>query len=113
MLLQIYFEVKETNAEAFEDMYEKVYIPAMQVQEGYIGSRLLRVFPPAEGEDPGTQYNYQMNLVFDTEENRLKWVASDEHQDAFPKVQALAEGFAAEKYDVVGEDELPYSLEHL
>jgi antibiotic biosynthesis monooxygenase (ABM) superfamily enzyme len=104
MLLQIYFEVKEENAQAFEDMYEKVYIPAMQVQKGYLGSRLLRVFALGEGEETGTQYNYQMNLVFDTEENRLKWVASDEHQDAFPKAKALAEGFAGEKYDVVGED---------
>lgn len=105
MLLQIYFEVNDENAEAFEDMYEKVYIPAMQVQEGYLGSRLLRVFSPDPGES-SIQYNYQMNLVFDTEENRLKWVASDEHQDAFPKAQALAEGFAAEKYNVVGVNRL-------
>ena len=104
MLLQIHFEVKDENAKAFEQMYKDVYIPAMQVQQGYIASRLLKVFPPAEGESASTVYNYQMNLVFDTEENRLKWVDSDEHQVAFPKAQALAESFTAEKFDVVGED---------
>ena len=41
MLLQIYFRVSEANGRAFEEMFEKVYLPAMQVQEGYLGSRLL------------------------------------------------------------------------
>jgi len=103
MLLEIYFEVTDENAQAFEDMYRDVYIPAMQVQDGYLGSRLLRTFPPDAGSD-APKFNYQMTLHFDTEENRLKWVDSDEHQVAFPKAQALSESWDAQKYDVVGED---------
>jgi antibiotic biosynthesis monooxygenase (ABM) superfamily enzyme len=45
-----------------------------------------------------------MNLVFDTEENRMKWVASDEHQVALPKAKELAEDFAWRGFDIVGED---------
>lgn len=107
MLLQIYFRVSEQNAKAFEEMFDNVYVPAMQVQEGYIGSRLLRLFPPelhAEIQARETEFNYQMNLVFDTEENRRKWAASDEHQLAFPKARELAEDVAWRGFDVVGED---------
>ena len=103
MLLQIYFEVTDENARAFEQMYEDVYVPAMQVQDGYLGSRMLRTFP-VEGDFEAPTYNYQMMLHFDTEENRVKWVASAEHQDAFPKAQALSVFWDAQKYDVVGKD---------
>jgi antibiotic biosynthesis monooxygenase (ABM) superfamily enzyme len=103
MLLQIYFEVRDANVQAFEDMYRDVYIPAMQVQEGYLGSRLLKTFEPDGGaEQP--QFNYQMILHFDTEENRVKWVDSDEHQVAFPKAQALSESWDAQKFDMAGKD---------
>ena len=107
MLLQIYFRVSEANGKAFEEMFDNVYVPAMQVQEGYVGSRLLRLFPPelhAEIEARETEFNYQMNLVFDTEENRRKWVASDEHQAAFPKAKELADEVAWRGFDIAGED---------
>ena len=107
MLLQIYFHVNKANGKAFEEMFEKVYMPAMQVQEGYLGSRLLRLFPPdmaSEIQARPTGFNYQMNLIFDTEENRRKWAASNEHQVAFPMAQELAEEVAWRGYDIAGED---------
>ncbi len=107
MLLQIYFKVSEENGQAFEDMFMDVYVPAMQVQEGYLGSRLLRLFPDEIHKEINareTEFNYQMNLVFDTEENRRKWAASDEHQVAFPKAKELAEDVQWRGYDVAGED---------
>lgn len=103
MLLQIYFEVKPENGEAFEEMYRDVYVPAMQVQDGYLGSRLLKTFPH-EGDGEPPTFNYQMMLHFDTEENRVKWVDSDEHQVAFPKAQALSESWDAQRFDVAGSD---------
>lgn len=75
----------------------------MQVQTGYLGSRLLRTFPH-EGDGDAPKFNYQMMLIFDTEENRVKWVDSDEHQVAFPKAQALSESWDAQRYDVAGKD---------
>jgi len=51
-----------------------------------------------------TNYNYQMNLVFDTEGNRRKWAASDEHQEVWPLAQSMVEQVAWRGYDVVGED---------
>ena len=107
MLLQIYFKVNEENGQAFEDMFKDVYVPAMQVQDGYLGSRLLRLFPDEIHKEINareTEFNYQMNLVFDTEENRRKWAASDEHQVAFPKAKELVEDVQWRGYDVAVED---------
>ena len=107
ILLQIYFKVAEDRAAEFEKMYAETYAPALQVQKGYIRSTLLRVYPEevlTALQASLTEYNYQMELVFDTEENRVKWVASDEHQDAWPIAQGMAEKVAYRGYDLLTAD---------
>ncbi len=109
MLLQIYFAVETDKTSEFEQMYQEAYVPAMQRQSGYEGSRLLRLFPPAlatEIQAEETPFNYQMELVFDTEENRRKWAASDAHQKVWPMAQELAQRVAWRGYDVAGRDRL-------
>ena len=107
MLLQIYFEVPESNHEEFERLYKDIYVPALQVQVGYLRSNLLRVFPPniaQEIDAAPTPFNYQMELIFDTEANRRQWVASEEHQQAWPMATALATSVAHCGYDLVNLD---------
>src|SRR5690606_25931241 len=87
MVLQMDFIVPKENAEAFEKMYYSIYVPAMTVQQGYISSKLLRLYPDdlsTEIEGEPTQFNYQIQISFDTEESRRKWVASEQHQIAWP-----------------------------
>ena len=79
-------------------------------QQGYIRSALLRLFPQRvawEIEAAETEFNYQMELVFDTENNRRKWVDSKEHAKAWPLASGMAEQFAWRGYDVVGSDRNP------
>ena len=107
MVLQIYFEVEESKSTNFEMMYAESYVPAMKKQVGYQGSRLLKLFPPEvckEIQSEETAYNYQMELVFDTEENRRKWAASEEHQEVWPLAQGMTKSVAWRGYDVVGFD---------
>ena len=102
------FIVAKENAEAFEKMYYSIYVPAMTVQQGYVGSKLLRLFPEnvsKEIEAEGTTYNYQIQISFDTEENRRKWVASSQHQIAWPAATALAKEYKWRGYDVMGDDD--------
>ena len=108
MVLQMDFIVAKENAEAFEKMYYSVYVPAMTVQQGYVGSKLLRLFPEnvsKEIQAEGTTYNYQIQISFDTEENRKKWVASSQHQIAWPAATALAKEYKWRGYDVMGDDD--------
>ncbi len=108
MALQMDFVVAKENAEAFEKMYYSIYVPAMTVQQGYLGSKLLRLFPADISkaiEAEPTTYNYQIQISFDTEENRRKWVASSQHQIAWPSATALAKEYKWRAYDVMGDDD--------
>jgi antibiotic biosynthesis monooxygenase (ABM) superfamily enzyme len=105
--LQMDFVVPKENAETFEKMYTSIYVPAMTVQQGYLESKLLRLFPDTlekqiQGEP--TTYNYQIQISFDTEENRRKWVASPQHLIAWPAASGLAKEFKWRGYDVMGDD---------
>lgn len=108
MVLQMDFVVAKENAEAFEKMYHSIYVPAMTVQQGYLGSKCLRMYPEGiskQIEAEPTTYNYQIQISFDTEENRRKWVASSQHQIAWPAATALAKEYKWRGYDVAGADE--------
>ena len=108
MLLEIYFKVSKKRAADFEKMYVQSYVPALRKQQGYLRSKLLRVFPEKvarEIDAAPTEFNYQMELVFDTEENRRRWVASKEHATAWPLASGMAQKFAWRGYDVVGKDQ--------
>ncbi|HEX5170003.1 MAG TPA: cupin domain-containing protein [Cyclobacteriaceae bacterium] len=107
MILQMDFVVPKENCEAFEKMYHSIYVPAMTVQEGYLGSSLLRLFPAdlsKQIEAEPTDYNYSIQISFDTEENRKKWVASEQHKIAWPAASKLAKSYKWRGYDVMGDD---------
>jgi heme-degrading monooxygenase HmoA len=109
VLLQIYFEVSAEQSEAFERMYAQVYVPALRKQGGYQASNLLRLYPPTvtqQIEGTPSEFNYQIELVFDTEENRRRWAASAEHSTAWPQATALARQAAWRGYDMAGTDEV-------
>ena len=108
MALQMDFIVPKENAAAFEKVYYSIYVPAMIVQQGYLSSKLLRVFPDelaSKIEAEPTKYNYQIQISFDTEENRRKWVASEQHKIAWPAASGLAKEFKWRGYDVMGDDD--------
>jgi antibiotic biosynthesis monooxygenase (ABM) superfamily enzyme len=77
------------------------------VQQGYVGSKLLRLFSEEVAKSIQAEpsiYNYSIQISFDTEENRRKWVASPQHQIAWPAASALVKEFKWRGYDVMGDD---------
>jgi mannose-6-phosphate isomerase-like protein (cupin superfamily) len=108
MALQMDFVVSKENAEAFENMYYSIYVPAMTVQQGYISSKLLRLYDEnlsKQIQAEPTTYNYQIQISFDTEANRMKWVGSDQHKIAWPATTSLAKEYKWRGYDVMGDDD--------
>lgn len=108
MVLQMDFVVDKENAGAFEKMYYSIYVPAMTVQKGYLSSKLLRLFPDnvaKEIQAEPTAYNYQVQISFATEEDRRNWVASPQHQIAWPAASSLAKEYKWRGYDVMGDDD--------
>jgi mannose-6-phosphate isomerase-like protein (cupin superfamily)/heme-degrading monooxygenase HmoA len=108
MVLEMDFVVEKKNAQAFEEMYYSIYVPAMILQDGYLSSKLLRLYSPDEAKEiqaEPTTYNYQILISFETEQKRRNWVASDQHQIAWPAATALAKEFKWRGYFVMGDDE--------
>lgn len=107
--LQMFFEVDPTNFEAFEKNYIDVYVVALRKQLGYLGSRLLRRFPDDFSKkigSPETRFNFEMELLFDTEEHRQMWTKTQEHDYAWAKTSAMAKSYQWFGYDVVGMDQV-------
>ena len=47
-----------------------------------------------------------MVMVFDTEQNRRRWVASKEHAVAWPRASGMAQKYAWRGYDLVASQEM-------
>ena len=107
--LQMFFEVEPVNFAAFEKNYIDVYVPALRRQVGYLGSKLLRIFPnevSKKNGSPDSKFTYEMELMFEKEEQRVAWTKTKEHDDAWAKTSAMAKSFQWLGYDVVGMDQV-------
>jgi heme-degrading monooxygenase HmoA len=91
--LHIYLTVKEGQGAALEALYHAAYIPAISRQEGFRGAHLLRAYDSAA--------QYEIDITFDSEEQRARWASSADHEATWPRVVALCEGFSAQGYDIL------------
>ena len=91
--LHIYLEPFAGKESDLESTFRTAFVPAISVQKGFRRIALLKV------RDALRQY--RIELAFDSEELRLDWVASREHQEAFPKLVALCQQITWSGFDVV------------
>ena len=108
ILFQILFEVESERCSQFERAYRDVFQPALRKQAGFVTSKLLRLYPPAairEIEGLSSEFNYEFNFVFETEDARRRWAKSADHDVAWPVVQSLAKKVGWRGYDVVARSE--------
>ena len=106
ILFQLYFEVAPEQIEQFESTFAKVFLPALSRQQGFKHCKLLRSFPPtvtAEIEALPSDYNYQANFVFESEELRRNWAKSADHDVAWPAMEKLCKKVGWHGYDVVSD----------
>ena len=107
--LQMYFEVEPQNFAAFEANYIDVYVTALRKQVGYLGSKLLRIFPAdvaKKNGSPESKFTYEMELMFDKESNSVLWTKTKEHDDAWAKTSGMAKSYQWLGYDIVGMDQV-------
>ena len=93
--LQIYLEPFAGKEEKLEKKFKEVFDPAISIQKGFV-----RV-SPFKSRDALREY--QIELVFESEELRLQWVASKEHKEAFPQIAALCQRVSWSGFDITGE----------
>ncbi|MGC8793788.1 MAG: antibiotic biosynthesis monooxygenase [Bryobacteraceae bacterium] len=66
--------------------YRRIFRPAIRKQPGFLGVRLLRLRRVVTGE-ASKDSNYRLVIRFQTEEQRQAWVASEDHQRAWPAIE--------------------------
>jgi heme-degrading monooxygenase HmoA len=64
-----------------EKLYRDAYVPGISIQPGFVRSTLLKRRDALR--------EYQIDITFESEDLRLRWAASPEHQAAWPRVVAL------------------------
>jgi hypothetical protein len=77
----------EREADALR-YFETVYRPTASRFEGYIELQLLKLQAALVGSAPAG-INYRFSITFASEELRLKWVASDAHQEVWGTLEAF------------------------
>lgn len=92
MELHIWMTAKQGHAADLERTFEEVFYPAVSARPGFRSALLVR--------RPNTD-EYTVRLSFDTEELRVEWVASDEHQRAWPALSAHAAKVDYDGFSVV------------
>jgi antibiotic biosynthesis monooxygenase (ABM) superfamily enzyme len=104
ILFQILFEVAYDRHIEFEKVYRNVFQPALRKQQGFMTSKLLRLYPASridEIQGLATEFNYEINFVFESEETRRRWATSHDHDVAWPPISAIARKIGWRGYDIV------------
>lgn len=83
--------------------FRKVFRPTISKQPGFVSVTLLKLRAEKQGKAP-SGCSYRLIISFQTEEQRLAWVARPEHQKAWPTVENTLRGvkYIALLYDPVG-----------
>ena len=98
--LHLDLEVDPLREKEMVDKYRDVFKPAIGTQPGCLDVRMLRLRQTLTGKGPG-DLKYRLVISFDSEENRRRWVATDEHQRVWPAISNTLRGskFSATLYD--------------
>ncbi len=62
-----------------------VFKPVLSKQPGFVGVQLLTLRSELAGKAPAGA-SYRLIISFETEEQRLAWVATDDHQRVWPEI---------------------------
>lgn len=89
--LHIYLEVKNGMGTRLEKLYKDAYVPAIKVQDGFLRTTLLRQYESSS--------NYEIDIVFNSEKQRASWAISSEHQEAWPKIEAICSKITWQGFD--------------
>lgn len=93
--LHIYLEPHDGREKELETLYFNEYVAGIKIQEGFQRTTLLK--------NRDALRAYQIDITFDSEELRLKWVDSKEHTEVWPKIAALCQRVSWAGFDTVAE----------
>ena len=81
--LHVDLEVDPAKENDLVATFHKVFQPTISRQPGFVSVTLMRT---------GTAATYRLVISFQTEEQRVDWVATDDHQRVWPQMEANLKG---------------------
>jgi antibiotic biosynthesis monooxygenase (ABM) superfamily enzyme len=101
--LHIYVQVTPAKEAEFEGLYRDEYVPAISKQQGFRSAALLHIYAAtlAEAIDARRDWTHEIDIVFDTEDDRQKWAAGPEHARVWPRVESLCERVTWQGFDIM------------
>ena len=89
--LHVDLEVDPAREKELLKNFAATFRPAITKQPGFVDVKLLK-FRKAMAGDPPKSWNYRLLISFQTEEQRVKWVATDTHQKVWPTIEKCLKG---------------------
>ena len=82
--LHVDLVVEPTKEKELVSTFHTVFEPTIRKQPGFVSVSLLRL--------RGDAIAYRLVISFETEEQRIAWVATDDHQRVWPKMENNLKG---------------------
>jgi heme-degrading monooxygenase HmoA len=92
--LHVDLSVQPGMTKALEGTYRDVFAPAISKQAGFSETKLLRALS-------SEAHSHRLVIAFESETLQKKWVATDLHQEVWPKMVANMVEFLIHKYETV------------
>lgn len=93
VLLTITLEVKAGRTAQLAENFRKQFLPAVSRRPGFAGAQLARELEASQ--------QMLILLFFETEQQRLDWVESPQHDPAWTTIASLCDGYTPVSYEVV------------
>ena len=86
--IELYVDLKVDPERENEmvDNYRKIFRPTISKQPGFVDVRLLKLRETLAGKGVSDS-RFRLLISFNSEEERLQWIATDEHQRAWPSIE--------------------------
>ena len=86
IVLEVDLSVDPAREKEMLENFHNTFKPVAMKHPGYIDVKILKLHSALMGSAPQGM-NYRFQLVYESEELRQKWVASPEHQKAWPTIE--------------------------
>jgi heme-degrading monooxygenase HmoA len=81
--LHVELDVTPGKEKEMEEAFQKLFSPLIRKQPGFVEVKLLKFTKAFEGKEIAP---YRLLISFETDEQRLRWVANPEHQRIWPTI---------------------------
>jgi heme-degrading monooxygenase HmoA len=91
--LHVDLSLEPGTTELLERIYREVFRPPLSKQPGFSETQLLRPRLEVQG--------YRLVIAFEDEEFQKKWVATDLHQEVWPKMESFVGQYSVNAFESV------------